>query len=123
MSYIKRGYTRNYSTKGRLPSEHSKTANKAIEYLARMAISKNIDSSEFFSNLVEAWVNKESTCEKLVIKCRKKTRNFAVFIFKTGDKVLAQLSVPEQVLKEKNPIKGYIDSLPPEAISIKNPIS
>lgn len=60
---------------------------------------------------------------KLVIRCRKKTKDYAVFIFITEGKALAQLTVPEQVLKEKNPIKGYIDALPFEAVSAKKPVT
>ena len=32
---------------------------------------------------------------------------------------MAQLPVPEEILKERNPIKRYIDALPPEAFSPK----
>ena len=121
MSYIKRSYTYNYRSRGRLPRGHTKTAKKAIEYLARIVISKNIDSAKFFSSLVDAWINKESTCEKLVIRCRKKTRDSATFLFTLDRQALAQLTLPEEILKEKNPIKRYIDALPPEAFSAKKP--
>jgi replication factor A1 len=121
MSNIRRRYNHNKGSRGRLPNGHSRTAKKAIQYLARLALSKNIDSSKFFSSLVDAWVNNESTCEKLVIRCRKKTKDSATFLFTIGRKALAQLKVPEEILKERNPIKRYIDALPPEAFSPKKP--
>ena len=125
MSTIRRRYNHNKGSRGRLPNGHSRTAKKAIQYLARIALSKNIDSSNFFSSLVDAWANNESTCElaseKLVIRCRKKTKDSATFLFTIERTVLAQLKVPEEILKARNPIKRYIDALPPEAFSPKKP--
>ena len=123
MSTIRRSYNTNYGTRGRPTSGHSKTAKNTIQYLARIALRLNIDSSNFFSSLVDAWENNESTCElaseKLVIRCRKKTKDSATFLFTIGRKALAQLNVPEEILKARNPIKRYIDALPPEAFSPK----
>jgi len=121
MSTIRRSYPNNYGARGRPSSGHSKPAREAIQYLARIALRLNIDSSKFFSSLVDAWVNNESTCEKLVIRCRKKTKDSATFLFTIERKVLAQLKVPEEILKARNPIKRYIDALPPEAFSPTEP--
>ena len=121
MSVIRRNYPNNYRSRGRLPRGHSKPAREAIQYLARIALRLNIDSSKFFSSLVDAWENNESTCEKIVIRCRKKTKDSATFLFTIERKVLAQLKVPEEILKARNPIKRYIDALPPEAFSPKKP--
>ena len=121
MSVIRRNYPNNYRSRGRLPSGHSKTAKKTIQYLARIALRLNIDSSKFFSCLVDAWGNTESTCDKLVIRCRKKTRDSATFLFTLDRQVVAQLTVPQEILKERNPITRYIDALPPDAFSTKEP--
>ena len=125
MSTIRRSYPNNYGTRGRPSSGHSKTAKEATQYLARIALRLNIDPSKFFSSLVDAWENNESTyelaTEKLVIRCRKKTKESATFLFTIGRKALAQLKVPEEILKERDPIKRYIDALPPEAFSPTEP--
>jgi replication factor A1 len=119
MSTIRRSYNHNAGSRGRLPSGYSKTTKKAIQYLARIALRLDIDSSTFFSSLVDAWENTESICDKLVIRCRKKTKDSATFLFTKERQALAQLTVPEGILKERNPIKRYIDALPPEAFSPK----
>lgn len=113
---------KSFKARGRPRNGHHSHATKTVlESLARIAVSKNINSSEFFNSLVDAWKQKESTCENLVIRCRKRTRDSAIFLFTIGQKVVAQFPVPEHILQEKNPLKGYIDTMPSEAFSAKNP--
>jgi hypothetical protein len=59
---------------------------------------------------VEAWENRESTCKKLTIECRRKTRYSAIFLITADYKVVAQFPIPEYLLKETDPLKefGYV---------------
>jgi replication factor A1 len=131
MSYIKRGYTgrnyRNYrkrrnkiSIRGRPRRNLSGKAWSVIDTLARMVMRQNIDPDNFFNTLADAWKHGESTFEKLVIERRKKTTGSATFLFLIDNKVIGQFPIPESILKENNPIKNYIDNLPPEVLNKTN---
>jgi replication factor A1 len=91
----------------------------ALDSLARIALRQNIDSSMFFNSIVDAWKHEESNLKNLVITCRKKSPNTAIFLFTIKQKVIAQFPVPEQLLREKDPINEYIDTLP---LSVRNPV-
>lgn len=105
--------------RGRPRGRGSHATARAIDYLAKMAINNHIDPSELFNNLIYAWKHEESTCNNLVIRRRLQSHDSVTFLFTIGQKVLAQFTVPEQVLLENNPIKGYIDKIPPQAFSPK----
>jgi hypothetical protein len=66
-----------------------------------------IDSQIFFISFVEAWKRQHSTCESLLIECRKRTRDSAVFLITSGHKVVAQFPIPKRILEETNPLKEY----------------
>ena len=100
---------------------HSRVDIGLLEYLARISRKYGIDSRELFHSLVDSWKQKESTCEKLVMRCRKRTRDSAIFLFTIGQKVVAQFPMPEHILQEINPLKGYIDTMQAESPSAKNP--
>ena len=78
----------------------------ALQYLALISIKHGIDSNDFFRSVVEAWKRQESTCESLSIKCRKKTRDNAIFLITKGFKVVAQFTLPKCILNETNPLQG-----------------
>ena len=59
---------------------------RILENLARIAILHKVDSSEFFNRVVEAWNHGGSECAQLAIKCRKRTKNSAIFLFTNGRK-------------------------------------
>ncbi len=80
---------------------------KALEYLALISMKYGIDSNDFFNSFVEACERQESACESLSIKCRKKTRDNAVFLITKGVKVVAQFPIPKHILKETNPLKNF----------------
>jgi hypothetical protein len=80
---------------------------KALEYLALISMKYGIDSNDFFNSFVEAWRRQESTCESLSIKCRKKTRDNAIFLITNGFKVVAQFPIPKHILEETNPLKNF----------------
>ena len=65
-----------------------------------------IDSEKFFDSFVEAERHQESTCESLLIECREKTRDNAVFLITSSSKVVAQFSVPKRILEETAPNLG-----------------
>ena len=76
------------------------------EYLAFLSIKHEIDPDKLLYALISAWENQKSTCGKLSIKCRKKTRDTAVFLLTKGPKVIAQFPIPKNFLSEKtNPIR------------------
>jgi len=64
-----------------------------------------IDSEKFFDSFVEAWKHQKSTCESLLIECRKRTRNYAVFLITASSKVVAQFPIPKHILEETGPLK------------------
>ena len=99
---------------------------KALEYLALISMKYGIDSNDFFNSFVEAWERQESTCESLSIKCRKKTRDDAVFLITKGVKVVAQFPIPKHLLKETNPLKNFAPTKTsmrkiPDRVKIEHP--
>jgi hypothetical protein len=99
---------------------------KALEYLALISMKYGIDSNEFFNSFVEAWERQESTCESLSIKCRKKTRDNAVFLITEGFKVVAQFPISKHILKETNPLKEFASTRTsrrkmPDRVKIEHP--
>jgi len=89
-------------------SRHSYKNERLLESLAGIAVKYRIDSSEFFNCILEAWNNKEAECKQLVIKCRKRTKNSALFLFTNGRKVVAQFPIPPAILQENNQIEKYM---------------
>ena len=66
-----------------------------------------IDSNDFFNSFVEAWKRQQSTCKGLLIECRKRTRDKAVFLITNSSKVVAQFPIPKHILEETNPLKEF----------------
>jgi len=107
--------------RGRLPSGmHSYRDGKTLEYLARIAVMRKIDSSKFFNCIVEAWNKEESECKQLVIRCRKRTKDSATFLFTTGRKVIAQFPIPTKILQGNNQLEGYMRIISARASSVKS---
>jgi len=102
-----RGWTFRGRPRGRF---HSYADTKLLEYLTEISVRHGIDPNEFFDKFVEAWENRESTCKKLTIECRRRTRDFAIFLITTDYKVVAQFPIPEYLLRENDPLKefGYV---------------
>lgn len=104
--------------RGRLPnSMHSYKDRRILEYLARMAVMHKVDSSGFFDCIVEAWNHKESGCKQLVIRCRKKTKDSAIFLFTNVQKVVAQFSIPTTILQGSNQLESYMRAMQPRRVS------
>jgi hypothetical protein len=66
-----------------------------------------IDSEKFFDSFVEAWKRQQSKCKALLIECRKKTRDKAVFLITKSRKVVAQFHIPKHILEETSPLKEF----------------
>jgi len=66
-----------------------------------------IDSEKFFDSFVEAWKHQESTCESLLIECRKRTRDNAVFLITNSLRVVAQFPIPKHILEETSSLKMF----------------
>ncbi|MCW4027849.1 MAG: hypothetical protein NWE76_10255 [Candidatus Bathyarchaeota archaeon] len=91
-----------------------------LMYLARIAVKSEVDSSQFHRCVVEAWNQEESKCEQLIVRCRKKTDDSAIFLFTTNQKVVAQFSIPIKILQGKNQIDDYMRMISDRESSAKN---
>jgi hypothetical protein len=78
---------------------------RLLEYLSFISMKYGIDSEKFFDSFVEAWKHQKSKCKSLLIECRKKTRDNAVFLITNGLRVIAQFSIPKHILEETSPLK------------------
>jgi len=103
-----------------LKSMHSYKDGRILENLARIAILHKVDASEFFNRVLEAWNHEGSECEQLVIECRKRTKNSAIFLFTTGRKVVAQFPISITILQGKNQLESYTKTIFARISSVKN---
>jgi replication factor A1 len=98
-----------------LDSMFSYKDERILENLAEIAVLHKVDSSEFFDRIVEAWNNDGSECRQLAIKCRKRAKNSAVFLFTYGRKharnVVAQFPISIAILQGKNQLGSYTETL------------
>jgi replication factor A1 len=97
---------------------------RILENLAKIAILHKVGSSEFFNRIVEAWNEDVSECKQLAITCRKRTKNSAIFLFTTGRKsarkVVAQFPISIDILRGKNQLEGYTETILARTSSVKN---
>jgi len=94
--------------RGRPRGKYRSTADfMLLEYLALISMKYGIDSDDFFDGFVEAWKRRESRCESLLIECRKRTRDNAVFLITDSRKVVAQFPIPKRILEENSPLKEF----------------
>ncbi|MDH5419637.1 MAG: OB-fold nucleic acid binding domain-containing protein [Candidatus Bathyarchaeota archaeon] len=80
---------------------------RLLEYLALISMKHGIDSNDFFNSFVEAWERQQSTCKGLLIECRKRTRDYAIFLITNSYKVVAQFPIPKHILEETSPLKEF----------------
>jgi hypothetical protein len=108
--------------RGRPPnSMRSYKDRRILECLARIAVMHKVDSNVFFNCIVEAWNHRESECKQLVISCRKKTNDSAVFLFTKAQKVVAQFPIPTTILQGKVQLEDYMKTIRPRrASSVKS---
>lgn len=106
----------------RMPSYKDR---RILESLAGIAMLHEVDSNEFFDCIVEAWNHDGSEwCGQLAVKCRMRRRNSAVFLFTKGRnrarEVLAQFPIPLAILRGKNQLGSYQETILARASSAKN---
>jgi len=99
---------------------------RILEYLTMISTKYGIDLEKFFESFVEAWKRQESKCESLLIECRKKTRDNAVFLITNGFRVVAQFPIPKHILEETSPLKMFAHTMAlrrttPKRIKIEHP--
>ena len=80
----------------------------ALEYIDRISQKYKLDLNFFLDSLVKAWQVKESKCGDLSITCRKKTRDYAIFLITNGFNIVAQFHIPNHILRKTNPLKDFI---------------
>ena len=96
------------TTRGRPPGRyHSYSDIRLLEYLAKISMKHGLDSGKFFNSFLDASQHQESTCGKLLIECRVRTRDYAIFLITSGPKVIAQFPIPQRIFKENNPLKEF----------------
>jgi len=87
---------------------HSRDNFVALDNIFLISVKYGIDSEVLFIRFFEAWQNQEATCETLLITCRKKTSDDAIFLVTQGSKAVAQFSVSTSLFKKTDPFKGFV---------------
>jgi replication factor A1 len=67
-----------------------------------------VDSNVFFNCILKAWTDQESQCNPLVIQCREKTQDAAIFLFTVGKRVIGQFPIPTTILQGTNQLASYM---------------
>jgi replication factor A1 len=97
---------------------------RILENLAGIAILHKVDSNEFFDRIVEAWNHGGSECGQLTVKCRKRMRNSAIFLFTSGKKrerkVVAQFPISVAILRGEHQLGSYAETILTRAFSVKS---
>ena len=99
---------------------HSYKEGRILENLAGIAMLHKVDSNEFFDRIVEAWNHDGSECGQLTVKCRKRTRNSAIFLFTNGREVVAQFPISNAILQGKNQLESYTETILARTSSVEN---
>ncbi|UCE95685.1 MAG: hypothetical protein JSV51_08215 [Candidatus Bathyarchaeota archaeon] len=86
---------------------YSRSDIRILEYLVELSVKHGINTAEFFNAIVFAWSNGKAICRELTVKFRVKKKDCAVFLITKDYAVLAQLPIPENILKEANPLDGF----------------
>ena len=99
---------------------HPYKEGRILENLAGIAMLHKVDSNEFFDRIVEAWNHDGSECGQLTVKCRKRTRNSAIFLFTNGREVVAQFPISNAILQGKNQLESYTETILARTSSVEN---
>ncbi|MGD0160238.1 MAG: hypothetical protein ABSB89_08070 [Candidatus Bathyarchaeia archaeon] len=76
------------------------------EYLAFLSLKYEVDPDQLFHALCLAWENLKATCGEILIQCRSKTQDKAVFLMTKDSKVVSQFPIPKEFLFDNaNPIR------------------
>jgi hypothetical protein len=86
---------------------HSRVDVRVLEYVVELSSKHGINRTEFFNTFVDAWKNGKSICQGLNIKLRMKKKGRAIFLITQNYMVIAQFSIPEYILEDTNPFRGF----------------
>ena len=96
-----------WNTRGRPPRDRSYKDMQLLRYLASISVKHKIDSGEFFSSFLYAFQHEEAVCEELLIECRVKAQDHAIFLVTKSHKVIGQFPISEHILAKTNPLKEF----------------
>jgi hypothetical protein len=105
--------------RGRPHRGHESADSKLLQYLVLLSMKYGIDPQKLFISFVEAWKREQSACKGLLIECRKRTRDSAVFLITCSRKVVAQFPIPNRILEETNPLKEYASAKTSSSTKLK----
>jgi len=81
------------------------------EYLAFLSAKYEVDSDKLFCALLSAGENRKSSCDKLLIECRGKTKDKVIFLITENSNVVAQLHLSKEFLsKQGNPLRNLLNT-------------
>jgi hypothetical protein len=89
---------------------HSRDNFVALNNIFLISARYGIVAKVLFNSFVEAWQNQEAKCETLLITCRKKTSNDAVFLITEGSRAVAQFTISTSIFKKKDPFRGFVST-------------
>ena len=72
------------------------------EYLAFLSIKYEVNPEKFLLALHSAKEHKKARCDKLLVQYRGKIRNKSIFLIKRESEVIAQFSIDEEFLLNRN---------------------
>lgn len=84
---------------------HRGSDRRTLEYLAKLCVKHQIDTTEFFNALVQAWEKGEVTCHGLTIRSRAKKGNNIIFLVTKSHIVVAQFPMSQEILKMPDPLR------------------
>jgi hypothetical protein len=91
---------------------HSQLDNRLLEYLAKVSMKYGVDSDRFFNCFLDAAQHQESKCGKLLIECRAREKDYAIFLITKDSEAVGQFHMSEYLLKGKaNPLKEFTSRL------------
>lgn len=83
-------------------------------YLIRVSEKYGLKTRRFLTCFLDAWLCERSSYNGILIRCRRKTKSDGIFLVTQGQKVIAQLSLSEALLKQLPDID--LESFPPTSI-------
>jgi len=105
---MRRKIWRNRSASGR---ESVSKRRKILGYLAIIAVKHGLDASKFFNCIVRAWNQEEAKCGHVNVRCRRRKKDSAIFLFTVDHEVLAQFPIPTEILQGDNELESYVDTV------------
>jgi len=84
---------------GRPPSPwHSYYDKRLFAYVVRISEKHGVNTDRLLKKMIEARENEKSAYKTLMIQCRGKTKNYAIFRITSKGSLVAQLRIPNYLL-------------------------